>query len=358
VRTVHQLLPVLSDGDAIGGVTFRTADILAELGYGSRIWADVIDKRLAHRASLAKGLGEALRPGDVILYRLSIGSPLADVVERTCAPVVIVYHNITPARYFEAVNPRVTYWLERGRADLRRLAPRAALVIGDSTLNAEEARQAGARRVAVVPPPVVSTLPRLANSPLPQSTPTLLFVGRIAANKRHDDLFRVLAALRGTTHPTARLVCAGHAVDNELHLERLRHLADRLGVVDAVELTGKRISDAALAERYAGSHVFVCASEHEGFGVPLLEAMSFSLPIVAYAAAAVPETVGDGGIILTCKDPLVWAGVIGRVLDDAQLRARMVSAGRRRLGAYSDYMIRTRLDAALRYAGVTPADGS
>jgi glycosyltransferase involved in cell wall biosynthesis len=344
---------VLSYGDAIGGAVLRMRAMLRRLGFRSEIYADLIDRRLGREAAPAEALAGRLGRDDALLYHLSIGSPLARLVESTPARRVIVYHNITPPAFYRGTSPRVVYWLERGERELAHLAPLADLVIGDSTYNLEAPLAAGARRHAVVPPPV--DLSRLAPRPSrPAQPPVVLFVGRIAPNKRQEELIRVLAALRATAAPEARLVLAGSADDTGGYLAGLRRHAERLGVADAVEIPGRRLTDAELGAHYASAGVFACASDHEGFCIPLLEAMAFSVPVVAHAAGAVPETLGGAGLLVSGRDPLVWAGLVGRVLGDERLRAGLAAAGRRRLADFSEEAITRRLEAALAGIGITP----
>jgi glycosyltransferase involved in cell wall biosynthesis len=350
---VHQLLPVFSYGDAIGAATLRTQAILRGLGFRSETFAGLVDQRLAAHARGAGELLDALQPGDAVIYRLSIGSPLAQQVERCGARLVIVYHNITPPEFYRGTSLEVTLRLEQGRRDLRRLAPLADLVIADSSFNLAEARAAGARRFAVVPPPI--DLTRLAPRPShPSDPPSVLFVGRVAPNKRHDTLLRAVAALRATAVPDARLVIAGSADDTGSYLERLRDLAERLGISDAVELDGRRLSDTEISRRYARAAVFACASDHEGFGIPLVEAMAFEVPVAAYAAGAVPETVGGAGLLLHDRDPLVWAACIARLIRDQELRRGLVAAGRQRVAELSEPVIAEKLATALGDAGIEP----
>jgi glycosyltransferase involved in cell wall biosynthesis len=349
---IHQLLPVFSDGDAIGTAVRRTRETLHRLGFESDTFAEVIDQTIAAEARPAQDLFDVLRPGDTLLYHLSIGSPVASLVEHWHGKRVIVYHNITPTRYYAATNQRVAYWLDRGREELRRLVPIVDLVIGVSAFNAADAERAGARRVAVVPPPV--DLARLRPRPSQPSTPPIvLVVGRMAPNKRHDTLLRALAALRATTIPDARMVFAGVAHDTETYRDRLITLADRLGVAAAVDFGGDRVSDRRLGDLYASAGVLATASEHEGFCVPLLEAMAFDVPIVASAEAAIPETVGDAGLLIDDRDPLVWAGAIHRAISDAALRGTLAVAGRRRLADFSDDAMQRRLATALAEAGIS-----
>jgi glycosyltransferase involved in cell wall biosynthesis len=327
--------------------------MLRHLGFRSAVFADLIDRRLAREAHPAAELAASLRPGDAVLYHLSIGSPLARLVESVPARRVLVYHNITPPEFYRDTSVRVVYWLKRGERDLRRLAPIADLVIGDSTYNLEAALAAGARHTVVIPPPV--DLARLSpREARPQQPPQVLFVGRIAPNKRVEELIRVLAALRATSVPDARLVVGGSADDTGAYLAGLRHLAERLGVAGAVDLPAHRLSDAELGALYASASVFATASEHEGFCIPLLEAMAFSVPVVARAAGAVPETLADAGLLVESGDPLVWAALIGRVVGDPGLRRGLAAAGRRRLADFAEDAICGRLAAALRGLGVEP----
>jgi len=350
-RAVHQLLPDFAFGDAIGAITLQTQAMLRELGFASEIYADVIDERRLHAARRAEQLQDDLRDGDAVVYHLSIGSRLAYTVAALDVPVMILYHNITPPAYYQSTNPRVAVRLQQGREELAMLVPRVALCAGVSAFNVEEMRLLGARRTAVILPPV--DLQRLRPRPSQPRQPLLLFVSRVAPNKRHDDLIRTLAALRATVQPDTRLCIVGRTTDTEDYVAALRRLADDLGVAGAVEWAG-RLDDAAVGDLYARAAVFVCASEHEGFCVPLLEAMAFDVPVVAYAGGAVPDTLGGAGILLRHKDPLLWAGAVDRILRDAPLRTSLVAAGRRRLRDFAPDAVRARLAAALKSMGVVP----
>lgn len=352
-RAIHQLLPVFSYGDAIGAAVRRTGTMLRRLGYRTETFADLIDSRLRDEARPATELGGALASGDAVLYHLSIGSRLATLAPRLGAPLVLDYHNITPTVYYAGVSAQVALRLDQGRRDLRRLATVADLVIAPSEYNLVEARAAGARRTAVVPPGV--DLARLSPRPAePAQPPVVLFVGRVAPNKRIDRLIRALAVLRATDLPDARLHVGGGSDDTAGHLAALQALAARLGVGGAVSLPGTRMSDAEVGDAYARASVFATASEHEGFCVPLLEAMAFELPIVAAAAGAIPDTLGGAGIVLPEPDPMLWAAALGRVAGDAPLRTELIARGRRRLADFSDDAVQGRLAEALASAGLEP----
>ena len=158
----------------------------------------------------------------------------------------------------------------------------------------------------------------------------LLFVGRVSPNKRQDDLLRMLAYYRRCIDPDAHLVLVGSYRDQPTYYARLRELSRALGLEDAVTFTGK-VSTAALVAHYRAASCFVSLSEHEGFGVPLLEAMRFDLPVVAYDAAAVGETVGGAGLLLRDRDLAVAAETAALASEDRALRERLAVAGRRRI---------------------------
>ena len=141
------------------------------------------------------------------------------------------------------------------------------------------------------------------------------------------------AAFRRLHDPHARLTLVGGQSAGE-YWRALHRLAADLGIADAVTFTDV-VSHAELLACYRTADVLLCLSEHEGFNVPVLEAMHFDVPVVAYAAGAVPDTVGDGGLLLTDKDPLVVATAVERLRSDPSLRTRLVDAGRRRVEHFS-----------------------
>jgi glycosyltransferase involved in cell wall biosynthesis len=111
-------------------------------------------------------------------------------------------------------------------------------------------------------------------------------------------------------------------------------LCDELELGDSVKLRDA-VSFGELLAYYRSSDVLVCLSEHEGFCIPIVEAMHLRLPVVAYAAAAVPGTMAGAGVLLDDKDPLVVACAVDRVLSDAGLRAELIDAGRSRAEDFS-----------------------
>jgi glycosyltransferase involved in cell wall biosynthesis len=166
------------------------------------------------------------------------------------------------------------------------------------------------------------------------AAPRLLFVGRIAPQKRQDDLIRALAYYRRCVDPQARLLLVGGYSDQPKYYESLRALAAALDVADAVTFTGA-VSLAALVAYYRTASCFLSLSQHEGFGVPLLEAMHFGLPVVADPAGAIAETVDGAGILLSGRDIAEAAEACAVLIEREDLRRQLAAAGRRRVAEFA-----------------------
>lgn len=361
MTAIHQFVPTLAPRDAVGTHYLAVQAALRGAGYASEIYALEAKeefKRLAQPFQSFRGG----RPGEAtwLLYHSSVGSPVADFVASRPEPLLVDYHNITPATFFVRWEPVVAGALSLGRRQLQRLAGRSALGLADSSFNAEELDTIGFSPTAVVPimldvDALDSVTPdRACADRLLQAKAAggadWLFVGRLAPNKAQHDVVKAFAAYRRFHDPRARLHLVGgsssHSYETALH-----EFVDALGLGAAVELAGP-VSDAQLRAHYAAADVFVVCSEHEGFCVPLLEAMHRDVPIVAYACAAVPETVGDAALLLDTKRPAVVAAAVARVMDDEQLRRGLVDAGRARLGEFSlDRSRRKLLDAIVPVVG-------
>lgn len=326
---VHQFTAVLSTRDAVSHHTLEVDSLLRELGFDTELFAAWVHPDLRRRASDYRDHDD--RAADVLLYQASTGSPVADYVLGRPEPLIVDYHNLTPAEMFDAWEPHVGAELDHGRRQLARLARRASRGLADSRFNADELEAAGLDDVVVAPvlfepPPLRSVTSADVGDP-----PTLLFVGRLSPNKCHEDLIAATAVLR-ERFADARLVLVGTASSHRYETA-LREFADRVcpgGVVFAGS-----VSEEALTEWYATADVFLCLSEHEGFCVPVVEAMAAGTPVVAYAAAVLPETIGTAGILLDDKTPAVVAAALERVLTDRELRMWLATRGRERAAAFS-----------------------
>ncbi len=349
---LHQISPAYLRGDAVGAHMAEVRRTLQDLGLRSEIYVENL-----HPATIAEShpLSELppQDPATAFIYQFATGSLAADVAHARPETLVVNYHNMTPPAYFRPWDPGIADGLALARLQLDFLGRRAALGIGVSAFNTAEMVEAGYAHTAVAPylfnpanfgaAPDPATLDRLSSS---KGGADLLFVGRLAPNKAQHDLVKVLVAYRSVFDGQAHLHLVGRP-STATYADSLRRFLDTLGLGDAVELVDKGVSAAVLSAYFTAADVLVSASEHEGFCVPLVEAMHHQLPIVAYAAAAVPETLGDAGLLLADKAPLAMAAGIHRVLTDGTLRANFAAAAAARLAELSLPRSRAKLIAAL-----------
>lgn len=334
---IDQVVPSLGRRDAVGVHVLHLRQVLRDLGYRSDIWVKGVFPELRHEARLIGELSPAPRPGTWWLYHLAVGSPLADLLAARPEPLLVDHHNVTPAALLGHWLPWATESAVEGEAQVHALAPRAAFAVADSAYNEGQLRAAGYRRTAVAPPlfdagahiPDATTLAaRRAERASGRGVADWLFVGRLAPNKAQHDLVKALVCAQRWLGDRCRLHLVGTGL-GEAYPAAVRRFAQRLGVGRSVRVAGM-VDDAVLAAHYATADVFVSASDHEGFGIPLVEAMTAGVPVVAYDAGAVAETVGAGGLVVADKSPVALAEAVHRVVTDPVLRARLVAAGRRR----------------------------
>jgi glycosyltransferase involved in cell wall biosynthesis len=354
VPTIHQFVPALLPRDATGDHTLALRDAIREAGWCSDVYVESAHEELWPEAIYFERYPELARPGDVLLYQLSTASPVAEFLLERDEPLVLDYHNITPATFYEGWEDHTAEKVRRARIEASALAPRAVLGLADSEFNAEELRQLGCRITGVAPiltkvedcPPIVDTAELSRLRAVHEGATVLLFVGRLSPNKAQHRLVEALWFYRRWYDPGARLHLVGPSMTPS-YADAVFTLAAELGLEQAVRY-GEDLTDAKLAAWYADADMFVCLSEHEGFCIPLLEAMRADLPIVAFAAGAVPETLGDAGIALTSRRPATVAAAVERVRRDGLLAEQLVAAGHRRLRQFLPQSARARFVDALR----------
>ena len=329
---IDQFLPNMSYGDAISNHAIWIREQLRNVGFASEIHARYLDPRSAHEAH--PFAPEAVGNAEALIYHHSTGSEITPHVLKFKRPKCLVYHNITPAEFFEPFWPEHAAVLRRGRDDLAKLAADFPISAGVSRYNADELASLGFRQPGVLPISVDPSRWDFAPDPLlmeelQDGRTNLLFVGRIAPNKRQDDLVRAFERyLRIDLE--ARLILVGKAEENDPYATHLDSIIDELGLRDSVLLPGS-ITDAQLAAYWRTASVFWSMTEHEGFCVPLVEAMWFDVPIVAFRSSAVPETLGKAGLMFTDKDDIdEIAALVSIVVTDERLRRAVIDAQRMR----------------------------
>lgn len=344
MTTVHQFHPVLAPGDAMSNHVFALQDRVRAWGHKAAAYA--IEAKDGVDALPYRRLFRGLRPDDVLVLHFSMGHEVFDQLARLEARKILVYHNVTPPEFFAGINPHAAAFAQLGRRQLATLAPHVELAVGVSEYNRRELEAAGFDATATVPilidwasydvDPDEGVLAAWSGPGA-----KLVFVGRVSPNKRHDDLIRMLAYYRRCIDPEAQLIIVGSYRDQPQYHARLGSLARALDLAGAVTFTGP-VPLAQLVAYYRAASVFVSLSEHEGFGVPLLEAMRFRVPVVAYDAAAVGETVGQAALLLPRKDLPEAAEACALAVERPSLREALVAAGQRRVADFSTDLVARR----------------
>lgn len=355
VTALHQVLHSFVHRDAQGNHALQVQSLARKMGLESEIYAKDIGPE---HASISHSYERYRpKPGAWLMYQASTGSPMAAWFAQQPGPKLVNYHNVTPPSFFEPWEPRLADESADGRRQIAKLAGAVDHAVAVSRYNESELVDMGYRSTSTAP--LLLDTARFTRRPDPAAAAwferlkqgggvDLLFHGRIVPNKAQHDLVKVLVAYRQLYDPKARLHLTGGVASGAYHFA-LRRLIAAAGLWEAVDLAGS-VSDEEMTAYLNGSDVYVSASEHEGFGAPLLEAMHAGLPIVAYASTAVPETVGDAAVLVDDKDPVLMAGAIHRVVTDAALRAHLVEAGRRRLAEMSLEHGRARMRQSLEAA--------
>ncbi len=326
---VHQVLATLGYGDAIGHEVLGIRRALRAAGYASSIIVETADPRLEDETIDYRDMVGVVGADDLVIHHFSIGSRASRTMFALPCRMILVYHNITPPEYFLGVHDYLVRQCFHGRRELTAYRARVDLALGDSEFNRQELAAVGFDPTAVLP--VIPDFDHLDVEPdariaaeYDDAWTNILFVGRLVPNKRPDDLIRFFHAYKTLYNPRARLIIAGAYGGFESYLVQLHHLIARLGVRDVV-LTGQ-VTDAELAALYDVADLFLCASEHEGFCVPIVESFYMGVPVLAYAATAVPATMDGGGVLYDSRDPREVARLMQAILSDRSAREHLLAA--------------------------------
>lgn len=317
---VHQILATLGYGDAIGNEVLGINRALRAAGYDSEIIVETADPRLEHLTVDYRDIVGDVGEDDLLIHHFSLGSRASRTAFALPARMALIYHNITPPEYFLGVHDQLVRQCYHGRRELTAYRTRCQLALGDSEFNRQELETLGFDPTDVLH--VVPDFSHLDVTPDPRvldafddEWTNILFVGRVIPNKRPDDLIRFFHAYKTTCNPRARLILAGAYGGFDKYLSQLHAFIAALGVRD-VHILGQ-VTNEELTALYDSADLFLCASEHEGFCVPLIEAFYKRVPVLAYAATAVPATMDGGGVLYADKDPARVAALIQALTGDA-----------------------------------------
>ncbi len=357
VRAIHQILPTILSGDAIGNHVLELRRLFRGWGYASEIFAQQWQPGLSTQVQPYLSYTRLSHPDNLLILHFSIGGEVNRFVVGLPDRLILYYHNITPAHFFAPYDAQIALSLDEARRDLASFAGQVP-AIAASNFNARELQALGFQVVGVVP--YVFALQQHPNHidggnavQLRQrfevsGSTDWLHVGRLAPNKCIHDIIKSFYYYHTWINPASRLLLVGNGAGLDRYVDRLKRLIAHLRLGQVVVFTGQVDQPAPF---YRMAQVYVAMSEHEGFCVPLLEAMQQDLPIVGFAAAAVPETLGGAGVLIHRKDHPVIAEVVHEVVSNAALRAHLSAGQRVRLAAYEPEKARADLRACLDQVG-------
>jgi glycosyltransferase involved in cell wall biosynthesis len=344
---INQWVPAAHRGDAIGDSARRVRDLLRGLGHESDLFALTIDDDL--RGDVRPFPDAAATRGDATIFHFALPSPMTSAFAALGGARILQYHNITPAAFFAPYDANLFRLAALGRQELATLAGRVDLALGDSEFNRQELAELGFERTGVMP--IAVNTDRITTAPprpaldriLGDGLINILFVGRIAPNKKIEDHIRLAEVYKRYVDSYYRFIFVGRYDGIPRYYAQVRALIAEYDMLpERFWFTGG-VADEDLAAFYRWSDVYVSLSEHEGFCVPLVEAMAADVPVVAYAAGAVPETLGGAGLLFSPKDLELAAELLGTVVYDRDIRERVLAGQRRRLQDFAPFVIETRL---------------
>ncbi|HEY0874666.1 MAG TPA: glycosyltransferase family 4 protein [Vicinamibacterales bacterium] len=345
---INQWVPAAHKGDAIGDSARKVRDMLRAQGHESDLFALTIDEDL--KGDVRPFSDPAARAGQVTIFHFALPSPMTEAFASLPGGRVLQYHNITPAEFFAPYDPGLFRLAALGRSELKTLAGRVDLALGDSEFNRQELEELGFAPTGVLP--IAVNTARITDAPrrpalekiLSDGLINILFVGRIVPNKRIEDHIRLAEVYKRYVDSYYRFIFVGRYDGIPRYYAQVRALiAEYQMLPDRFWFTGP-VSDDDLAAFYRWADVYVSLSEHEGFCVPLVEAMAADVPVLAYAAGAVPETLGGAGVLFSPRDLELAAETLGMLVYDRPFREAVIAGQRQRLQDFSPARIEARLN--------------
>lgn len=321
---IVQVLTSLAYGDAIGNDVLAMKKAFQQMGYTTEIYAEHIDGRLPEGTAKPVNRLVQLNSNDVVIYHFSTGTPLNYKVINCKAKLVVYYHNITPPEFFHGYSAKAEENCAEGLKAAKYLADRADYCWAVSEFNRQDLIQLGFKQDIKLLPilipfddykkkPNEEVMKRYSGD----GKVNILFTGRVAPNKKHEDIIKAFYYYKNYVNENARLFLVGGYDEKDRYYQKLQRYIRKLGITDVIFPGHIKFNE--ILSYYHIADVFLCMSEHEGFCVPLVEAMQFQVPVVAFASTAIPDTLAEGGLLLDEKDPRYTALAIDRVIMDRTL---------------------------------------
>lgn len=346
---VNQWVPAAHKGDAIGDSARRVRSLLRDMGHQSDIFAMSMDDDL--RGDVMPWTDAAASRGDMTIFHFALVSPMTGAFARLNTVRVLQYHNVTPAHFFASYDANIYRLAMLGREDLKRLVGHTDKALGDSEYNRQELEDLGFTNTGVFP--IAVDTDRITQAPRRPALEKVLheegwlnflFVGRIVPNKKIEDHIKLAEHYKRYVDEQYRFIFVGKTDATPKYYSAIRAMLEQYRMPPGRFIFTGPVPDEDLAAYYRTAHVYISLSEHEGFCVPLLEAMSADVPVLAYASTAVPDTLGGAGVQFAPKDLEFAAELLGELAYNDDLRTRVIARQRTRLADFGDDRIRKELE--------------
>ncbi len=327
---IVQVLDYFTTGNAVANCAVMYYKMTLRLGIESVVAARLSDKRKPFVKEIS--YLEHLKEDDIVMYHMCIGTPLNKKICHYPCKKVLVYHNITPPAMLTPYEPSIAAACEEGLEQLLYMRDYFSVCLAMSEYNKQDLIRYGYRKelITVMPPysiaksqyqkePDIKAMQKYGDGWV-----NIVFVGRISPNKRQEELIRIFKYYKIHVQAQSRLILAGHGEGS--YYDRLRKYTENIEVKDVIFTN--QIPFSELLAIYRTATVFLCASGHEGFCIPIIEAMYFDIPVIAYDAGAIKDTMGGAGILLKDKNPALAAKIIREICTDSALRQRLIERQR------------------------------
>ncbi len=334
---IHQFLTSYSYGDAIGNEAFEIRNYLRENGIDSEIFSLFYHPKYSNQIINYLEYDKFSHKDNIIIFHFSIGSPVTKKFLRMPDKKVIIYHNITPYNFFLDYHRVLAKDCYKGRVELKNFVNKIDLALGDSKYNEKELKEMGFANTGILPlvmdfKKFDSKVDPVINELFNDGKNNLIFVGRIIPNKKIEDIIKIFFIYQKYFDENSRLFIVGEYRGFERYLSSLYSLKSKLEVKN-VHFTG-HVPENELISYFKLSNLYLHMSEHEGFCAPIPESYYLNIPVVAFNAGAVKETMNNGGVLINKKDFIQTAALLDHIIRDSHLRKKILKSQQESLKKY------------------------
>jgi len=331
-HSIHQFVSTFSPRDAIGNIVLSIREILRDAGYNSEIYAETIHSEMRSEA-ISHTQYNKKNSNDLLIYHHGFASNLVDYLLSLPNKLVLIYHNITPSHFFIGVDEGTLTGSIRGREQLKQLKNKVEIGLTFSEYSRAELIQNGFKNTLVLPA-ILNLNKKQAKQNISlnnkfNNSVVILSVGRFVSHKKIEDIIKIFAYYNTCINSKSQLLLVGNYVSTDPYYQWLQQIIQFLELKN-VNFQGN-VPDDELPSYYENSDVYISMSEHEGFGIPLIESMHYNLPIIAYDSSAVPSTLGNAGILIKEKKFEEIAEIIQLIIEDKNLRNEIIDGQKNRL---------------------------